>query len=50
MILWLALFLAIITGVMQGVQEMDDIHTGKKPGVRESDNLLDFMLNGGKRK
>jgi hypothetical protein len=29
---------------------MDQIHSGKKPGVRESENLLDFMLNGDKRK
>ena len=50
MILFLAFFLAIIVGVAQGLVEMDEIHSGKKPGVRESENLLDFMLNGDKRK
>jgi len=50
MILFLAFFLAIIVGVMQGMVEMGEIHSGKKPGVRESENLLDFMLNGDKRK
>lgn len=50
MILFLAFMLAIITGMVQSMVEMHDIHTGKKPGVRESENLLDFMLNGDKRK
>lgn len=50
MILWLAFLVAIITGVLNAFIEMNDIHAGRKPGVKESDNMLDFILNGNKTK
>lgn len=50
MILSIAFSLAIIAGILSSLAEMHSIHSGAKPGVRESDNMLDFLLNGDKTK
>lgn len=44
MILTLAFIIAIIVGICDSIHTRNEIHSGKLPGVKESKNILDYML------
>lgn len=44
MILTLAFTIAIIVGICDSIYTRKEIHAGRLPGVKESKNILEFML------
>lgn len=44
MILTLAFIIAILIGVCDSIYTRNEIHKGRLPGVKESKNILEYML------
>jgi len=44
MILSLAFIIAIIIGICDSIYTRNEIHRGRLPGVKESKNIVDYML------
>lgn len=38
------IMLALFLGFLNGIKEINDVRTGKKPGVKESRNLFTFLF------
>lgn len=44
MILSLAFIIAVIVGICDSIYTRNEIHAGRLPGVKESNNILEYML------